>query len=147
LLAGNISIVHKVIGSSRTFMGEEGAGISAVETAVSRIRSGQSSHVLVGAAFQTENYDMLLSYELGGHLHRGPWKPLWERAEAPGGGVVTGSGAAFLVLESRQHAEARGQRAYARLGQVASDRIARRRTDLSAGLDALAARAGAPADG
>ncbi len=28
LLAGNISIVHKVTGSSRTFMGEEGAGIS-----------------------------------------------------------------------------------------------------------------------
>ncbi len=27
LLAGNISIVHKVTGSSRTFMGEEGAGI------------------------------------------------------------------------------------------------------------------------
>src|SRR5690606_29872603 len=33
LLAGNISIVHKVTGSSRTFMGEEGAGVSAVETA------------------------------------------------------------------------------------------------------------------
>jgi 3-oxoacyl-[acyl-carrier-protein] synthase II len=32
LLAGNISIVHKVTGSSRTLMGEEGAGISAIET-------------------------------------------------------------------------------------------------------------------
>ncbi len=71
LLAGNISIVHKVTGSSRTFMGEEGAGISAVETAAARIRSGQSTHALVGGAFQTEHSDMLLAYELGGYLHRG----------------------------------------------------------------------------
>ena len=52
LLAGNISIVHKVTGSSRTFMGEEGAGVSAVDTAVARIRSGQATHVLVGGAYQ-----------------------------------------------------------------------------------------------
>ena len=72
LLAGNISIVHKVTGSSRTFMGEEGAGVSAIETAAARIRCGQSTHVLVGGAFQTEHHDMLLGYELGGYLHRGP---------------------------------------------------------------------------
>jgi 3-oxoacyl-[acyl-carrier-protein] synthase II len=36
--------------------------------------------------------------------------------------VVTGSGAAFLVLESREHAEARGRHAYARLEKVASGR-------------------------
>src|SRR5690606_5456536 len=64
LLAGNISIVHKVTGSSRTFMGEEGAGVSAVETAAARIHSGQSTHMLVGGAFQTEHPDMLLGYEL-----------------------------------------------------------------------------------
>ena len=78
LLAGNISIVHKVTGSSRTFMGEEGAGVAAVETAAARIRSGQSTHVLVGGAFQTEHSDMLLGYELAGYLHRGAWKPVWQ---------------------------------------------------------------------
>ena len=52
LLAGNISIVHKVTGSSRTFMGEEGSGVSAVDTAAARIRSGQSTHALVGARHQ-----------------------------------------------------------------------------------------------
>ena len=72
LLAGNISIVHKVTGSSRTFMGEEGAGVSAVDTAAARIRSGQSTHALVGGAFNAEHPDMLLGYELGGYLHRGP---------------------------------------------------------------------------
>jgi 3-oxoacyl-[acyl-carrier-protein] synthase II len=125
LLAGNISIVHKVTGSSRTFMGEEGAGVSAVETAAARIASGQSSHVLVGGAFQTEHPDMLLSYELGGHVHRGDWRPVWQRAGAEGGGVVTGSGAAFLVLESREHAQSRGREAYARLEAVRSGRASR----------------------
>lgn len=118
LLAGNISIVHKVTGSSRTFMGEEGAGVAAVETAAARIRSGQSNHVLVGGAFQTEHPDMLLAYELAGYLNRADYAPVWQRQGLPGGGIVTGSGGAFLVLESREHAEARGRKAYAKLGRV-----------------------------
>lgn len=125
LLAGNISIVHKVTGSSRTFMGEEGAGIAAVETATARIRSGQSNHVLVGGAFQTEHPDMLLGYELGGYLHRKRWKSVWKRAANEGGGVISGSGAAFLVLESREHAEARGKKAYAVISDMVSGRARR----------------------
>ena len=146
LLAGNISIVHKVTGSSRTFMGEEGAGVAAVETAAARIRSGQSSHMLVGGAFQTEHHDMLLGYELAGYLHRGPWKPVWQRQGAEGGGVISGSGAAFLVLESREHAEKRGRKAYAQLGPVFSDRARRRKDDLAAEIAALAAKAGVSGD-
>ena len=86
LLAGNISIVHKITGSSRTFMGEEGAGVAAVETAAARIRAGQSTHTLIGGAFQTEHPDMLLGYELGGFIHRGEWTPLWQRGGSEGGG-------------------------------------------------------------
>ena len=37
LLAGNIAIVHGVTGSSRTFMGEEAAGIDAARIALARI--------------------------------------------------------------------------------------------------------------
>lgn len=146
LLAGNISIVHKVTGSSRTFMGEEGAGVAAIETAAARIRSGQSSHMLVGAAFQTEHHDMLLGYELAGYLHRGPWKPVWQRQGSEGGGVITGSGGAFLVLESREHVEKRGGKAYARLGPVFSDRVRRRKQDLAAEIAVLAAKAGISSD-
>jgi 3-oxoacyl-[acyl-carrier-protein] synthase II len=142
LLAGNISIVHKVTGSSRTFMGEEGAGISAVETAAARIRAGQASHVLVGGAFQTEHPDMLLGYELGGLLHRGPWSPVWSRSVDEGGGVVTGSGAAFLVLESRDHASRRGRDSYAAMGSVASARSRREAGRLSGDIGALIAAAG-----
>lgn len=144
LLAGNISIVHKVTGSSRTFMGEEGAGVSAVETAAARIRSGQSSHMLVGGAFQTEHPDMLLGYELGGYLHRGPWQPVWRRQGAEGGGVVSGSGAAFLVLESSEHAQERSHHAYARLGPVVSGRARRSKENLAGAISGLLEKTALP---
>ncbi|TIS99723.1 beta-ketoacyl-ACP synthase [Mesorhizobium sp.] len=144
LLAGNISIVHKVTGSSRTFMGEEGAGVAAVETAAARIRSGQSTHILVGGAFQTEHSDMLLGYELAGYLHRGPWRPVWQRQGAEGGGVVTGSGGAFLVLEQREHAISRGRKIYAELGPVVSGRAKRRQGELDSEITALLRQAALP---
>jgi 3-oxoacyl-[acyl-carrier-protein] synthase II len=139
LLAGNISIVHKVTGSSRTFMGEEGAGVAAIETAVARIRSGQSTHALAGGAFQTEHPDMLLAHVLGHQLQQGPWQPVWNRDPAQGGGLVTGSGGAFLVLEAREHAEKRGARIYARIETVVSDRIRRSNGTLEATLNDMAA--------
>lgn len=124
LLAGNVSIVHKVTGSSRTFMGEEIAGISAVEVAARRIRAGQGDQFLVGAAYNAERKDMLLSLALGNTLWKGAVNSVWERAEA-GGGMVTGSLGVFLVLESREHAEARGKAGYAKLGPVLSGRSRR----------------------
>src|SRR5262249_44796875 len=58
LLAGNISIVHGVTGSSRTFMGEEAAGIDATRIALSRIAAGQSKLALVGGAQNAERKDL-----------------------------------------------------------------------------------------
>ena len=120
LVAGNISIVHKVTGSSRTFMGEEGAGISAVQTAAARIAAGQSDICLVGGAFSAERPDLLMNYELGGLLLDGDWRPVFSRTGK--GGLLPGSVGAFLVLESAAHAEARGAAAYARVVHVAGDR-------------------------
>ncbi|MFB2551710.1 beta-ketoacyl-ACP synthase [Ensifer soli] len=122
LLAGNISIVHKVTGSSRTFMGEEAAGISAVETAHARIAAGQSTHCLVGGALNAERIDLLLLIEAIGGCTAGAWHPLRGRTEADGGGMVLGSVGAFLVLESRAHAEARGARIYATIAAIEGDR-------------------------
>ncbi|MBO9098745.1 MULTISPECIES: beta-ketoacyl-ACP synthase [unclassified Rhizobium] len=122
LLAGNISIVHKVTGSSRTFMGEEAAGISAVETAFHRIKSGESTHALVGGAFSAERLDMILLFEsIGGHSV-GDWQPLWSRREGGGGGMIVGSLGAFLVLESRAHAESRSAHIYATIDAIEGDR-------------------------
>ena len=60
LLAGNISLVHGVVGSSRTFMGEEAAGVDAVRVAQARIAAGQSELTLVGGAYNGTRWDVLL---------------------------------------------------------------------------------------
>ena len=49
---------------------------------------------------------------------------VWARPEK-GGGATLGSVGAFLVLEAREHAEARGRTPYARLGTVLSGRSRR----------------------
>jgi 3-oxoacyl-[acyl-carrier-protein] synthase II len=121
LLAGNISIIHNVTGASRTFMGEEMAGISAVENAVRRIRAGQGELFLVGGASNAERDDVLLPFELGRMLWSAPYQPVWKRRGARGG-MILGSGGAFLVLESKAHATARGAKPYAAIGEVLSDR-------------------------
>ena len=121
LLAGNISIVHGVTGSSRTFMGEEAAGVDAVRIALARITAGQSELALVGGSHNGEREDLLLLYDAGGHMLRGAFQPVWERAK----GVVLGSLGAFLVLEARGHAEARNAKPLARLSGVLSERSSR----------------------
>jgi 3-oxoacyl-[acyl-carrier-protein] synthase II len=145
LLAGNISIVHKVTGSSRTFMGEESAGISAIETAFARIRAGQSTHALVGGAFNAERRDIILLVEAMGACTTGDWQPLWSRDPKTGGGVILGSGSAFLVLESRANAEARGASIYATLSGVAGDRGPRGDGGVKKRLQRLAEETGATA--
>ena len=70
LLAGNISIVHGVTGSSRTFMGEESCGVEAVRVAHARIAAGQSTLALVGAAYNAERWEVMLHFALGRRLAR-----------------------------------------------------------------------------
>jgi 3-oxoacyl-[acyl-carrier-protein] synthase II len=119
LLAGNISIVHGVTGSSRTFMGEEAAGVDAVRIACSRINAGQSDVALVGGSYNGERKDSLMLLEFGNLLLKGGYAPVWERAS---GGAVLGSLGAFLVIESRAHAQARGAKVHARIADVLSER-------------------------
>jgi 3-oxoacyl-[acyl-carrier-protein] synthase II len=120
LLAGNISIVHGVVGSSRTFLGEEAAGVDAVRIAQARIAAGQSDLVLVGGAYNAMRWDILLALEQVGLPLKNVLAPVWDRG--PDGGVALGSMAAFLVLESREHAQARGGRGRARITSIQSDR-------------------------
>ncbi len=123
LLAGNIAIVHGVTGASRTFMGEEQAGVDAVRIAHARVAAGQAEVMLVGGAYNAERRDMLLLLELGGFLRHGDFAPVFARRDGPG--AVTGSAGAFLVLESAERAARRGARAHAALGGVVAARSRR----------------------
>lgn len=122
LLAGNISIVHGVTGSSRTFMGEESAGIDAVRIAHARISAGQSDIALVGGSHNGERPDLLMLYQFANMALKDEFKPVWQRN---GGGFALGSLGAFLVIESSEHAKARGAKPIARLSAVVSDRADR----------------------
>ena len=97
LLAGNIAIVHGVTGSSRTFMGEEGAGVDAARIALARIAAGQSDIALVGGSQNGERKDLLMLYEFGDFNLKDKFAPVWARHEKPG--FALGSVGAFLVIE------------------------------------------------
>jgi 3-oxoacyl-[acyl-carrier-protein] synthase II len=56
--------------------------------------------------------------------------PVWDRG--PQGGIAFATMAAFLVLESKEHATARGARPRARISQVLSDRNVRQPGDAEA---------------
>jgi 3-oxoacyl-[acyl-carrier-protein] synthase II len=144
LLAGNISIVHGVVGSSRTFMGEEGAGIEAMRVAQARIAAGQSEIALVGAGYNGERADMMLLYEFARLCLRGAYAPVFSPDRTPG--MAAGSVGTFLVLESRAHAEARGAKPIARLAAVHSSHARRESGGLKRALGALIENARGNAD-
>jgi 3-oxoacyl-[acyl-carrier-protein] synthase II len=125
LLAGNISIVHGVVGSSRTFMGEEASGTDAVRIACARIAAAQGDLFLVGGSYNAQRPDVLLHYELGQLLWKKAFAGVWAR-QAKGGGMVLGSVGCFLVIESREHAASRGFTALAHISAIATDRSRRR---------------------
>lgn len=135
LLAGNISIVHGVTGSSRTFMGEESSGVDALRIALARINAGQADIALVGGSYNGERKDQLLLYAFGDELLTGGYKTVWERG--PKGGLVMGSYGAFLVIESRAHAENRNAKIFARLSAVMSDRSSRASNPVAPSLRAM----------
>jgi 3-oxoacyl-[acyl-carrier-protein] synthase II len=135
LLAGNISIVHGVTGSSRTFMGEESSGVDAVRITLARIMAGQSDIALVGGSYNGERPDLLLLYEFDQSALKDRYVPVWERGEK--GGVAIGSLGAFLVIEARAHAEARGAKPLARLSTVLSERCRRAPGAITATLAAM----------
>jgi 3-oxoacyl-[acyl-carrier-protein] synthase II len=145
LLAGNISIVHGVTGASRTFMGEESSGVDALRIARERIASGQDDIFLVGGAYNAERADVLLIYEMGGFLWKKPYASVWERP-ADRGGMILGSGACFMVLESREHAASRGVKPLASIAGIASDRSRRKAGSIEGALHALSRQLNAKPD-
>jgi 3-oxoacyl-[acyl-carrier-protein] synthase II len=105
-------------------MGEEAAGFDAARIALARISAGQSDIALIGGAYNGERKDILMLFEFGDYCLREKFVPVWERQDRKG--FAIGSAGAFLVIESRVHAEARGAKPFARLTRVISDRSPRR---------------------
>jgi 3-oxoacyl-[acyl-carrier-protein] synthase II len=66
---------------------------------------------------------VLMLHEFGGANLKERFAPVWERSDRPG--FALGSLGAFLVLESRSHAEQRGAEPIARLAAAVSDRSRR----------------------
>jgi len=89
----------------------------------------------VGGAHNGERKDLLAQYEFGGYLLKGAYKPVWERA--PAGGFAAASLGAFLVVEARDHAQARGAKPLARLTAALSDRSHRKPGAVTASLRRL----------
>jgi 3-oxoacyl-[acyl-carrier-protein] synthase II len=143
LLAGNISIVHGVTGASRTFMGEESAGVDAIRIVHARIASGERDFFLVGGSYNAERPDGHLIFEMGGFYWKKPFRSVWQRPAEDGGGFIPGSAGAFLVMESREHAEARGAKPLAAVSAVAAERTRRDAGALRASLQAQWRAAGA----
>lgn len=135
LLAGNISIVHGVTGSSRTFMGEESAGVDSVRIALARIAAGQSEIALVGGSHNGERKDLLMLYEFADYNLKDRFASVWARG--PKGAFALGSIGAFLVLEAPKHATARGARPFATLSAVLSDSVKRTSGSITASLSAM----------
>jgi 3-oxoacyl-[acyl-carrier-protein] synthase II len=141
LLAGNIAIVHGVCGTSRTFMGEEVAGADAARIALTRIASGESDIALVGGSHNGERKDLLVLYEFGDFNLKDRFAPVWAREDHAG--FALGSAGAFLVLESKAHALARGAKPFAKLSNVVADLSPRKQPgDITATLEKLWSKLG-----
>lgn len=105
LLAGNLAIVMGFAGASRTFMGEEMAGVHAISTATRDVARGRRDVALVGGALNARREDLLRWLYAGGHGASTPARPV---AEDHGRGVLLGSLASFLIVESAAAAGERG---------------------------------------
>jgi 3-oxoacyl-[acyl-carrier-protein] synthase II len=146
LLAGNIAIVHGVCGTSRTFMGEEVAGVDATRIALARIAAGQSDIALIGGSHNGERKDLLVLYEFGDYNLKNKYAPVWQREGHSG--FALGSVGAFLVIESKAHATARGAKPFARLTSAVADHSQRKQPgEVTATLEKLWSQISPPAGG
>ncbi len=112
LLAANISIVHGATGSSLTFLGNEAAGVDAVQTGADRIQHGLTDICLVGGVFREHREVVSLGLGAADLLRYS------SEAEVERYCVVPGSSAAFLVLESLASARARSLKPLAYLSSI-----------------------------
>jgi 3-oxoacyl-[acyl-carrier-protein] synthase II len=141
LLAGNISIVHKVTGSSRTLMGERRRHFG------NRDRPCAHCRRTIDPLPRRRRVRRRTARHADGDGSRpGPLQepaaPFWN-SDGDANGMNLGTAGAFLVLESLERAEARGAHIYARLDAVLGDRGSREGERMEQRLARLADETGA----
>jgi 3-oxoacyl-[acyl-carrier-protein] synthase II len=111
LFAGNISLLYQLKGPSMTFLGEHGAGGCALAEAASSVADGSIDVAVVGGCYNAAEYQAHFALAGDGWL-----SPDRDDADARpvqswidgSDGTVPGAAAAFVTLESADHAIARG---------------------------------------
>lgn len=96
LLAANLAVLFSTLGTSRTFVGEEQAGCSALENAIRRAAGSTPESTLAGAALNADSYGLLswfASLQLSGSSNENT--NVWLRTA----GACPSTIASFLVIE------------------------------------------------
>ncbi|MDI3316039.1 MAG: beta-ketoacyl synthase N-terminal-like domain-containing protein [Bacillota bacterium] len=106
IAAGLIAEKHGFRGVNTTLTTASGAGLDALGTAFLSLSEGEADVILAGASESSLEPLLLGPLLRTGELSRSGGRPFDARRD----GVTAGEGAAWLVLESLAHAEARGAR-------------------------------------
>ena len=104
IFGNNIASYFSIGGETITFTGDELAGMNAIDLAWKQISSGQSDIIIVGGVADGLKEHLMLYAALENRMCKHEFQEVWQRQ---GDGICYGSGAAFMVLESEQHARTR----------------------------------------
>ncbi|NEC92016.1 beta-ketoacyl synthase [Streptomyces sp. SID12501] len=111
--ASQISLALRITGEARTVTSACASGTEAIGQAIDRIRYGHVDVALAGGAEAVVTPAIMASFAAMRALSTRPAGDLPSRPFARDrDGFVNGEGAGFLVLESEEHARARGARVY-----------------------------------
>lgn len=122
MVSAHISIIHQAQGPNDTIVTACTAGTQAIGDAMQNIQSGEADVMLTGGTDSRIDPFSLISYcQLGAiSTSNRPLEQLSRPFDREHDGFVLGEGAACLVLESEEHATARGATIYSELAGYAN---------------------------
>jgi 3-oxoacyl-[acyl-carrier-protein] synthase II len=115
--ACGISIEHQVLGPNTNLTNGATSGLMAVGLAMAAIQRGELQCALAGGYDTLLVMDAIAEHHIEGRLsrHHGSPRSACRPFDCRRDGYALGEGAAFVLLESQEHAHARGARVYAEL--------------------------------
>lgn len=114
--ACHVGIAHDARGPCNTVSVGDASGLLALEEAARTILSGKTDAMIVGGAHSRVHAWIVLRASVDQQTpYHGPAELASKPFDRRRDGLVNGEGAAALMLETRQHAEARGAKILARL--------------------------------